>query len=121
MKKLSTIIFFFFKKKFNFSCLFLFFEILEKIKPTIGLKIYSLSNNKKTRAIPFFLNLSLQYKKALYWLFLSIKMRKENTILCKIHNEFYDIIIRNIGNSYNKKKNYYKHTILFKTIKRFKW
>lgn len=112
--------FFFFKKKLNFSSLFLFFEILEKIKPTIGLKIYIVSK-KKTKAIPFFLHLGLQYKKALYWLSVSIVMRKETTILYKIHNEFYDIVIKEVGDSLKKKKNYYKYTILFKTVKRFKW
>jgi hypothetical protein len=48
-------------------------------------------------------------------------MRKETTILYKIHNEFYDIVIKELGDSLKKKKNYYKYTILFKTVKRFKW
>ncbi len=115
--------FFLLKKNFNFSCLFFLFEVLEKIKPSIGLKIFisDLVSKKKPKAIPFLLHTGLQYKKALYWLWLSIKTRKENTLLLRVYNEFYDILINESSDSLKKKKEYYKHTISFKTVKRFKW
>jgi ribosomal protein S7 len=56
--------FFFLKKKLNFSCLFFFFETLEKVKPVIGLKVFTVGKNK-TKAIPTFLHVGLQYKKAI--------------------------------------------------------
>jgi hypothetical protein len=58
------------KNKLNCSPIFFLFEALEKIKPIIGLKLYKKKQKKKKMmkitAIPFFLTLALQYKKAIF-------------------------------------------------------
>jgi hypothetical protein len=58
------------KSKLNCCPIFFLFEALEKIKPIVGLKIYKKKHKKKkmikTTAIPFFLTISLQYKKAIF-------------------------------------------------------
>ena len=111
------------KKKLQYCSLFFFFEALEKIKPSIGLKIYKLGKGKrkKINIFPYILNKSAQYKKSIYWLAKAIKLRKENTLCLKICLEFYDINFNNSGNSLKKKKEYYKYVIMFKAIKKFKW
>jgi ribosomal protein S7 len=63
-EKILYQIFFLVKKKLNFSCLFFFFETLEKVKPVVGLKVFTVGKNK-TKAIPIFLHVGLQYKKAM--------------------------------------------------------
>jgi len=116
--------FYFFKKKKRYYPLFFFFEVLEKIKPALGLKISKYKQvSKKNNVIitPYILNVSLQYKKSIFWLTKSIKLRKENQLFLKIYFEFSAIIFNKINNSIIKKKNYYKYIILFKTIKNFKW
>ena len=113
-----------FKKKKRYYPLFFFFEVLEKIKPALGLKISKYKQvSKKNNVIitPYILNVSLQYKKSIFWLTKSIKLRKENQLFLKIYFEFSAIIFNKINNSIIKKKNYYKYIILFKTIKNFKW
>jgi ribosomal protein S7 len=59
--------FFLLKKKLKYYALFIFFEVLEKIKPSVGLKIYKYKRGKKTKinAFPYLLNNSLQYKKSI--------------------------------------------------------
>ena len=111
--------FFFIKKNLNFAPLFLFFEILEQIKPIVGLKVYTLGVGK-TKAIPIFLNIGLQYKKALFWLVSSIIVRKEIKIINKVYGEFYDTLIKKTSETLLKKKKHYKYTIIFKSVKRFK-
>jgi ribosomal protein S7 len=75
----------------------------------------------KTTAIPFFLTISLQYKKAIFWLSKSIQLRFEKKLTAKISNELYAINILNGGESLKKKKECYKYAVMFKTAKRFKW
>ena len=55
------------KKKFDVSPLFIFFEVLEKLKPWIGLKIVNTSYSKKKRiqAYPIILTKNMQYNKAI--------------------------------------------------------
>jgi hypothetical protein len=105
--------------------LFIFFEVLEKIKISIGLKIdknkWKNSKNTAVKAFPYILNISAQYKKSILWLTQSIKSRLEKNLSLKIYNEFYDILFRFSGNTLKKKKDYYKYVILFKTAKKFKW
>lgn len=125
IEKIIYYSFFLIKKKLKYYPIFIFFEVLEKIKPSIGLKIYKFkwgnSKKKKINAFPYILTTSLQYKKSLFWLIQSIKIRQENNLSLKIYNEFYDVLFNNSGNSLKKKKDYYKYVILFKTIKKFKW
>lgn len=60
--------FFLIKKKLNICPLFFFFEVLEKIKPIVGLKIYKKKNRKlnKISAGSYILEVSAQYKKAIF-------------------------------------------------------
>lgn len=124
-EKIIYLSFYLLKLKLNYSPLFFFFEILEKIKPYIGLKItkYKWGNvqKNKTKIFPYILSVSLQYKKSIYWLIKSIKLRKEANLSLKVYHEFYDIVFNNLSNSLRKKKDYYKYIIMFKTIKNFRW
>jgi len=56
------------KKKLNISPLFIFFEVLEKIKPIVGLQLYRKKRGKnlKTLAAPHVLEVSIRYKKAIF-------------------------------------------------------
>lgn len=67
-EKLVYSVFFFLKKKIKSCPLLFFFEVLEKIKPIVGLKIYVGHNKKsnKPSAISYILEISLRYKKAIY-------------------------------------------------------
>ena len=123
IEKLIYLSFFILKKKFNINPLFFFFEALERLKPWVGLKIYKTikSNKKKNQAYPIILNANIQYKKAIYWLIKSIQLRKETTLSRKINNEIKNIIFNEITNSIKKKKEYYNYSILFKSVRKFKW
>jgi ribosomal protein S7 len=109
----------------NCCPIFFFFEVLEKIKPSIGLKFYKKKHKKKkftkVTATPLFLTLSAQYRKAIYWLSKSIKVRHEKKLILKIVNELYGINFLNVGESLKKKTEYYKFGVMFKVTKRFKW
>jgi ribosomal protein S7 len=109
------------KNKLNCCPIFFLFEALEKIKPIIGLKFYKKKGGIKITAIPYFLTLALQYKKAIFWLYKSIQLRFEKKLISKVSNELYAINILNIGESLKKKRECYKYAIMFKTVKRFKW
>jgi len=60
--------FFDLKKNYVFSAVFLFFEVLEKLKPAVGLKLYTQGNSKKKRikACPTLLTFNSKYNKAIY-------------------------------------------------------
>ncbi len=124
-EKLFYLSFFFLKSKLNCCPIFFFFEALEKIKPFIGLKLYKKKHKKKKivkiTAIPFFLTLPLQYKKAIFWLSKSTQLRFEFFLIHKVANELYSINILNSGESLKKKMESYKYAVMFKTTKRFKW
>lgn len=122
-EKMLYFSFFLIKKRLSGCAFFFFFEILEKIKPMIGLKLYLVQKKKiqRTIAIPYILRISLQYKKAMFWLSNAIKIRKEKKWSLKLFHEFYDIILNKMGNAFLKKKDFYKYVILFKTTKKFKW
>jgi len=117
--------FFLLKKHLKFYPLFIFFEVLEKIKVSVGLKLnktkWKNSKNIAVKAFPFLLNTTSQYKKVILWLIQSIRLRLEKNLSLKIYYEFYDILFNFSGNTLRKKKNYYKYVILFKTVKKFKW
>jgi len=125
IEKIIYCTFFILKSNLNYYPLFIFFEVLEKIKPYIGLKInkYKWGNkkNKKIKVSPYILSLSAQYNKSIFWLTKSIKLRKESNLSLKIYYEFYDIIFNTTSNCLRKKKDYYKYIIMFKSIKNFKW
>lgn len=72
-------------------------------------------------AIPFFLTLPLQYKKAIFWLSKATQLRFEKKLIYKFANELYSINILNSGDSLKKKMESYKYAVMFKTTKRFKW
>jgi len=124
-EKLLYISFFTLKNKLNCCPILIFFEVLEKIKPSIGLKFYKKRHKKKkltkVMAVPFILNLSAQCRKAIFWLFKSIKVRHEKKLILKIVNELYGISFLTLGESLKKKNEFYTFGVMFKTAKRFKW
>jgi ribosomal protein S7 len=123
IEKIFYLSFYLLKKELNYCPFFIFFEVLEKIKPIIGLKIYRFGKGKtkKITVVPHILKIDLQYKKSIYWLVKSVKLRKEKNLWLRIYNEFYDVLFNKISNSLKKKKEHYKYVIMFKTIKKFKW
>ena len=113
--------FFLLKKKLSCCPIFFFFEVLEKVKPMVGLKLYrsKKQNLSKINTIPFIANFSLQYKKGIFWLSKAIKLRIDKKLSIKIFQELYDINFFNTGITINKKKEYYKYSLLFKITKKF--
>ena len=105
------------------NILYLFLEILECLKPWIGIKIYHTLKvkRKKIQAYPIILKINTQYKKAICWLFSSTKLRQELNFCTKINTEIKNIIFNEITNSLKKKKEYYNYAILFKSTQKFKW
>jgi ribosomal protein S7 len=122
-EKLLYLVFFIIKTKFNCCPIFFFFESLEKIKPSIGLKFFKKKKKKKIKvtAVPFVLPLAAQYQKAVLWLAKSIRVRHEQKLVSKIVNELYSVNFLGVGESLKKKTEYYKFAVVFKTTKRFKW
>lgn len=115
--------FFDFKKNYVFSPLFLFFEVLEKLKPSVGLKLYTQGHSKKKRikACPIILSFNSKYNKALYWLLKGIQLRTDFFFHSKIYSEIKSISLNKTFTAIKMKKNYYKHAVVFKSMKRFKW
>jgi ribosomal protein S7 len=122
IEKLIYNSFFFLKKKFNANGLLLLFEVLEQLKPWIGLKLQRNKQKKsQIEACPIILTSNIQYKKAIYWLIRSVQLRKEANFSNKMTNEITAIIFGEITNSLKKKKEYYNYAVLFKSVSRFKW
>ncbi len=115
--------FFFIKKTLNSSGSFIFLGAVEKIKPIVGLKLYTLKKRKLQRviAMPYLTSNSIQYKKAMFWFVKAIKLRKEKKCFLKIVNEFYDVLVNNTGISLLTKKGFYSSIVLCKKVKTFKW
>jgi ribosomal protein S7 len=115
----------FFALKFFFviNILFLFLEVLERLKPWVGLRLQHIMYNKKQKiqAYPITLNKGTQYTKAINWLIRSIQLRQETNFCTRISNEIKSIIFNELTNSIIKKKEYYKYAIMFKSKKNFKW
>ena len=105
------------------NILYLFLEILECLKPWIGIKLYYTlkAKRKKIQVYPIILTINIQYKKAIYWLLKSIKLRQELNFYTKIKTEIKNIIFNEITNSIIKKKEYYNYAIMFKSTQKFKW
>jgi len=114
---------FLYKRNYNFCGLSYFFQALEKIKPIVGLKIYKKSwgRKKKIRVASFILPVGLQYKKAIFWLSKSMKLRKEIHLKDKLVNELNDILCNTTSLALKKKKEHYKFAVMFKAVKKFKW
>ena len=123
LEKFLYFSFFELKKNFVLSPLFLFFEALEKLKPSVGLKIYTQGNSKKKRvkACPILLNFCSQYTKALYWMLKAIQLRTDLFFHVKIYNELENITLNESVNHMKMKKEYYNYAIIFKSAKRFNW
>jgi ribosomal protein S7 len=67
-EKILYFSFFLLKKKLSGCAIFFFFEVLEKIKPIVGIKLYKFQKRKIKRitAVPYIVRASLQYKKAIF-------------------------------------------------------
>ena len=115
--------FLFLKKFLNINGLLLLLEVLEQLKPWIGLKLRRGLKQRKyqIQAHPVILTTNIQYKKAIYWLVKSIFIRKETKFSIRMSNEIKNIIFSETTNSLKKKKEFYKYAILFKSIRKFKW
>jgi len=115
--------FFNIKKQLLISPLFLFFEVLERLKPGIGLKIYTQKKRKvvKTTAAPYIITPTHAYKKAVFWLYKAVKARKETKAQQRFFFELCDVAFNNTGGSLMKKKEHYKYAVFFKAVKKFKW
>jgi hypothetical protein len=115
--------FFLLKKKFIISPLFLFFEVIEKLKPSIGLNLYSENNGKKKnlKACPVILDSHLKYKKSLYWFMKSSQFRKDFFFQNKLYKDIVNLTLKYTVNSTQMKREYYNYAVLFKSSKRFHW
>ena len=123
IEKLIYESFFFLKKKFNVNGLLLLFEVLEQLKPWIGLKLHRSNNQRKSQiqAHPVILTSNIQYRKAIYWLVKSFQLRKEINFSIRMSNEIKSIVFGEMTNSLKKKKEYYNYAVLFKSVRKFKW
>lgn len=123
IEKLIYESFFYLKKKFNVNGLLLLLEVLEQLKPWIGLKLHRSTNQRKSQiqAHPVILTSNIQYRKAIYWLVKSIQLRKEINFSIRMSNEIKGIVFNEMTNSLKKKKEYYKYAVLFKSVRKFKW
>ena len=95
---------------------------MERLKPWIGLKLRRNIKQRKVQiqAHPVILSTNIQYRKAIYWLVKSIQLRKENNFSLRMSNEIKNVIFGEMTISLKKKKEYYNHAILFKSIRKFK-
>jgi ribosomal protein S7 len=123
IEKLVYSSFLFLKKFLNANGLLLLFETLEQLKPWIGLKLHRSikQRNSQIQASPVTLTSNIQYRKAIYWLVKSIQIRKETNFLKRMSNEIKGIILSDMTNSLKRKKEYYNYTVLFKSVRKFKW
>lgn len=86
-------------KKQKINCLFLLFEALELIRPSIIL----IKISKKTK-IPLVLTTFEQYSLAIHWLFLSTFERKEKKFVSKFFFELLDIVYKKRSSVLDYKK-----------------
>ena len=123
LEKLVYSVFFYLKYFFTIYSFFFFFESLELLKPWVGLKLNPVVKSKKQsiQAYPVILSTNVQYKKSIYWLVKSIQLRKELCFVKKMANEAKNIVFKEVTQSMKKKKEYYNHAILFKSVRKFKW
>lgn len=123
IEKLVFNSFFFIKKILNVNGLLLLFEVLEQLKPLVGLKISRNNKQKKShiKAYPKILTTKTQYRKSIYWLIKSIQIRKEINFYIRISNEIKNVIFCDLTSSLKKKKEYYNYAILFKSVHKYKW
>lgn len=114
---------FFLKKFLSTNGLLLLFEVLERLKPWIGLKLHRSDKQRKPliQAQPVILTSNIQYRKAIYWLVKSIQLRKEKKFSIRMNNEIKGILLGEMMNSLKKKKEYYNYAVLFKSVRKFKW
>jgi hypothetical protein len=115
--------FFLLKKQFIISPLFLFFEVVEKLKPSLGINLYSdgSGKKKKIKACPIILDSRLKYKKSLYWLMKSTQLRKNFFFQNKLYKDIESLTLKHTINSMQMKREYYNYAVLFKSSKRFHW
>ena len=111
------------KKRLGSCPLFVFFEVLEKVKPIVGLKLYKLKTRKlyKVKVIPVILKFSLQYKKAIIWVLNSIVKNDKKKLIIKLFQEFYNINYNKGNLAIKKKKQLYDNVLVYKITKRFVW
>ena len=95
------------KKEFNGNILWFFFEVLEQLKPWIGLRLRRTvkSKKKQVEVYPIIITINIQYRKAIYWIVKSIQLRKERNLSIKISSEIKNILFNEITSSLKKKKN----------------
>ena len=92
-------VFYILKKKLNCCPIFFFFEAIEKIRPIIGVKLSSKKKIKEieiTFASIYILRKEEQYNKAIFWLYKSVSMRKEKSLIIKIFNFLFLYLFSNI-------------------------
>lgn len=115
--------FFLIKKVLGQNPCYFFSEIIEKVHPMVGLRLYKKKKRKVTKitANPGFVSERIQYQKGIFWLARGVKLRKEQCWTNRLFQEFYGVIFLNSGNTLKKKKEYYYYAVKFKTAKKFKW
>ena len=69
---------------------------------------------------PYILEVSLRYKKAIFWLARALEMRGSHIFYIKIFQEFYDILCLNSSLTLTKKKEHYGYGVFYKRAKKFK-
>lgn len=99
--------------------MFLFFEVIELIKPVIYLKI--IKKAKIYYQIPRIISISWQKKIALKWLIKEIRDTKQGSLSLRVNNELIRAGVLNKSNLLKKKERLYATAIYNRSFLHFKW
>lgn len=123
MEKLILVSFFLWKKAFFVLPILSMYEALVKIRPLVGFYLYFIKKKRKKifKIIPYYMSIISRWRKAVYWLSLSIKSSFYTSILNRIFHEFYSINFFQKSKAINQKYKYYKLILLHKSSKHYKW
>lgn len=97
------------KKKIKTNPFFFFFEAVERVRFSILLQVFERKKKKtiKKIVIPKLIKKWIRYKRALYLLSKSIKLRKDYFLHDKISNELIEITLYKKSSMYLKKREIY--------------
>lgn len=116
--------FFFLSLKYRECPYLIFFETIERIRPTLYIKFRRkwIRRKKKITIIPITLNYYQQYRRSLKWIKLIYFLRFNDEILVfKFFNECINLHVKNESLLLDKKLEFYQCAIKNKLNKHYRW
>ena len=114
-----------FKNKFKLqNTVFFLFELIELIRPLLGLKRLSNTRQKNTvqnKYLPFILNTYQSYNLALKWLLTSAFLEVSNNFMLSLYKQIIIGLFSKEGYIFLKQKQYYSLITKYRYNKYYRW